>query len=98
MKKRLASLVGLGSIAAVALCGCSLAGNTHQSGPANVTDKSPANVSQMPSGFTNVADKCIVLAGQGYGVFVASDNGKGGGRSVSVVPDNGCTVDGVPDK
>lgn len=65
------------SIGAVALGGCSLSGQTHQSAQAGATDHSAAQVIQMPSGFRNVAIKCVELQGNWYAVASTSDGGNG---------------------
>lgn len=85
--KRLA-LVG---VAAVALGGCSFAGKTHQSSPARLTDTSPGNVVQFPSGFRNVAYKCVNVQGEWFAVFSGSSSGN---DAVSIWPDPKCTHPG----
>lgn len=92
IKHRVASFVGLGGIIAVALCGCSLQGSTHQSAPAGVTDHSPAQVLQMPSGFRNVAVKCAYEQGTWFAVASVSDGGSGDNKdgNVSITVDPTC--------
>lgn len=59
---------------ALAIAGCG-AGTTHQSAPAGPTDKSKAQVIQMPSGFRNLAIKCVLIQGQWFVVVSGSAGG-----------------------
>lgn len=90
MRKRF--LLAVAPIIAVALSACSLAGQTHQSAPAGVTDHSDAQVIQMPSGFRNVSVKCVFLQGTWYAVASVSDGGSADNKdgAVSLAPDNSC--------
>lgn len=92
MKKRI--VVGLA--ACMALAGCSLSGNTHQSSQAGPTDRSAADVLQMPSGFRNVAVKCFRVQGEWFAVASVSDGGNGDNKdgAVAIAPDPKCSVDG----
>jgi outer membrane lipoprotein SlyB len=85
-------VIAVALVVAVAISGCSLSGNTHQSAQAAATDNSNGGVSQMPSGFRNVAYKCVKVGGAWYAVFSVSDGGNGDNKpgSVSAVPDPSC--------
>lgn len=82
-------------VVSVLLSACG-AGKTHQSSQAGPTDTSPGNVSQMPSGFRNVAFKCVELEGQWFAVFSASDGGSGDNlpAAITAVPAPKCTHEG----
>jgi hypothetical protein len=84
------ALVVLG---AVSLSACSLAGNTHESAQAGATDYTSGQVAQMPSGFRNVAFKCVRLQGQWFIVASASDGGSSDdlAGAISVAPAPRCT-------
>lgn len=76
MKKKAAAA---GALLAIALSGCSLSGATHQSANAGQTNHGPADVAQMPSGFRNLAYKCVTdhVTGRSFEIFSASDGGNG---------------------
>lgn len=93
MKKFL--IIGV-ALVALMLSGCSLSGATHQSSQAAATDHSPGGVSQMPSGFRNVAYKCVNVGGSWYAVFSTSIGGNGDNKpgAVAAVPDATCKAFG----
>ena len=78
---------------AFVLAGCSLSGTTHQSSNAAATDHSAAQVIQMPSGFRNVAIKCVQEQGEWYALASVSDGGNGDNKdgAVSLSPDPKCS-------
>ena len=78
--------------AAVALGGCSLSGTTHQSAQAGATDHSAAQVIQMPSGFRNVAIKCVQVQGEWFALASTSDGGNGDNlpAAPALAPDPRC--------
>lgn len=80
-------------LTAAAISGCSLSGSTHQSSNAKATDHSPANVSQMPSGFRNAAVKCINVQGMWFALATTSDGGNGDNlpAGIALAPDPKCT-------
>lgn len=86
-------LIPAGVLTALALSACSLSGSTHQSAQAGPTDHTAAQVLQMPSGFRNVAIKCVDLQGTWYAVASVSDGGNGDNKdgNVSISPDPKCT-------
>jgi hypothetical protein len=79
-------------ITAIVLSACSLSGNTHQSAPAGPTDHSRAQVIQMPSGFRNVAVKCVFLQGTWFAVASVSDGGNSDNKdgNTSIALDKTC--------
>jgi hypothetical protein len=79
-------------VACTALSACSLSGQTHQSAPAGITDFSRAQVIAMPSGFRNVAVKCVYLQGTWFVVASDSDGGNGDNlpAGVGIAPDSTC--------
>ena len=84
--------------ASIALAGCSASGTTHQSSNALWTNHSPGNVTLMPSGFRNVASKCVKVGDEWFAVFSASNGGNNDNLpgAVSSQPDPSC-VNGVGD-
>jgi hypothetical protein len=96
MKTTRRRLIALTAAAALflATAAASCQGNTHQSAPAAATDQSPGGVSQMPSGFRNVAYKCVEVGGTWFAVFSSSDGGNTTNGNVpsgiAAVVDPGC--------
>lgn len=83
--RRLAAVIG---VAALTLTGCGVdkAQEPFQDAPRGSTNSRPADVVEMPDGFSNVATKCD--HGNRVYVIFKSDNAYG---SVAVVPqDPGC--------
>lgn len=91
MKRTILSLV-VAAVLVVAVAGCSASGKTHQSGNAAWTNSGPGNVTLMPSGFRNVASKCVKVGTQWFAVFSASNGGNGDNLpgSVAAWPDGSC--------
>lgn len=91
MTRKRALLATLAALA-IPFSGCSLSGSTHQSAQAGATDNSRGGVSQMPSGFRNVAYKCVNVGGAWFAVFSVSDDGNGDNKpgSVAAVIDPSC--------
>jgi hypothetical protein len=91
--KRYSLLVLAGMALFVATAAVSCSGNTHQSAPAGATDHTPAQVIQMPSGFRNVAVKCVNVQGMWFAVASVSDGGNNDNKdgAVSLTADPKCS-------